>query len=77
MGQKELVIVGSSTNAGIPISLGIPTVILPPGGVFEGFHSLQEGMDPTDGYKGSQIGLLTVLSVAGVQGVSQPLINKK
>ncbi len=77
MGQKELVIVGSCTNAGIPISLGIPTVILPPGGVFEGFHSLEEGMDPTDGYKGSQVGLLTVLSVAGVQGVSQPLINKK
>lgn len=77
LGQKELLLAGSSTNAGVPISLGIPTVILPPGGVFEGFHSLDEAMDPTDGYKGSQVALLTALSVAGVQGVSQPLVNKK
>ncbi len=77
MGQKELILAGSSTNAGVPISYGIPTVILPPGGVFEGFHSLDEAMDPTDDYKGSQVGLLTALSVVGVQGVSQPLIHKK
>lgn len=77
LGQKELFLVGSSTNAGVPISLGIPTVILPPGGVFEGFHSLDEAMDPTDGYKGAQVGLLTALTVVGVEGVSQPLIDKK
>ncbi len=77
LGQKELLLAGTSTNAGVPISLGIPTVILPPGGVFEGFHSLDESLDPTDGYKGSQVGLLTALAVAGVQGVSQPLILKK
>ena len=77
MGQKELILAGSSTNAGVPISYGIPTVILPPGGVFEGFHSLDEAMDPTDGYKGSQVALLTALSVVGVKGVSQPLVNKK
>jgi tripeptide aminopeptidase len=77
LGQKELLLAGTSTNAGVPISLGIPTVILPPGGVFEGFHSLDESLDPTDGYKGSQVGLLTALAIAGVQGVSQPLINKK
>ena len=77
LGHKELLLIGTSTNAGVPISLGIPTVILPPGGVFEGFHSLDESMDPTDGYKGSQVALLTALAVAGVQGVSQPLIHKK
>ena len=76
LGQKELLLGGASTNAGVPISLGIPTVILPPGGVFEGFHSIDESLDPTDGYKGSQAALLTALAVVGVQGVSQPLIPK-
>lgn len=76
MGQKQLLLVGSSTNAGVPISYGVPTIILPPGGVFEGFHALSEAMDPKDGYQGAQVGLLTALSVAGVEGVSQPIIRK-
>ena len=33
-------------------------------------------MDPKDGYQGAQGGLLTALSVAGVEGVSQPIIRK-
>ena len=39
LGQKELLLAGTSINAGGSISLGIPTVILPSGRVFEGFHS--------------------------------------
>lgn len=77
MGQKEQMLIGSSTNAGIPISLNIPTIIIPPGGKFEGFHALTEAMDPTDGYKGAQIGLLTTLSAVGVAGVSQPILMLK
>lgn len=75
-GEKALMLVGSSTNAGVPISYGVPTIILPPGGKFEGFHALNEAMDPTDAYKGAQVALLTALAVAGVEGVSQPLIKK-
>ena len=66
--------VGLSTNAGIPLSLNIPTIIMGPGGKFEGFHALTEAMDPKDGYKGSQIALLTALSLVGVEGVSKPVI---
>ena len=75
-GEKPLMLVGSSTNAGVPISNGVPTIILPPGGKFEGFHALSEAMDPTDAYKGAQVALLTALAVAGVEGVSQPVVKK-
>jgi acetylornithine deacetylase/succinyl-diaminopimelate desuccinylase-like protein len=74
LGQKELMTVGLSTNAGIPLSLNIPTIIMGPGGKFEGFHAMNEAMDPKDGYKGSQIALLTALSLVGVEGVSKPVI---
>ncbi len=76
-GEKPLMLVGSSTNAGVPISHGVPTIILPPGGKFEGFHALSEAMDPTDAYKGAQIALLTALATVGVEGVSQPVVRKK
>ncbi len=69
-------LIGASTNAGIPISLGIATLIIGPGGRFAGFHALTEAMDPTDAYKGAQIDLATALSLVGVQGVSDPLIKK-
>jgi len=74
--EKELMLIGASTNAGIPISLGIPTLIIGPGGRFAGFHALTEAMDPTDAYKGAQIDLATALSLVGIQGVSDPLIKK-
>ena len=77
MGQKEEMLIGGSTNAEVPISLNIPTIIISPGGTFEGFHALTEAMDPKDSYKGSQIALITALTAVGVQGVSKPVIIKK
>lgn len=77
LGQKELLLAGGSTNAGVPVSLGVPTVILPPGGKFEGFHALTEAMDPTDGYKGAQIALLTALASVGVEGGQSTIDQKK
>ena len=44
LGEKEFLLVGASTSAGVPISLGVPTIILPPGGKFEGFHALNEAL---------------------------------
>lgn len=75
LGEKEMLLAGASTNAGVPISLGVPTIILPPGGKFEGFHALTEAMDPTNAYKGAQAALLTALTAVGVEGVSQPAIK--
>jgi tripeptide aminopeptidase len=75
--QKELMLIGASTNAGVPVSLGVPTLIIGPGGRFTGFHALTEGMDPTDAYKGAQVDLTMALSLVGVKGVAEPLIAKK
>ncbi len=75
--EKEMVMIGASTNAGIPISLGIPTLIIGSGGRYAGFHALTEALDPTNAFKGAQIDLTMLLSLVGVEGVSAPLIAAK
>ena len=73
---KEELLIGASTNAGIPISLGIPTLIVGPGGRFAGFHALSEAIDPKDEHIGAQIDLATALSLVGVKDVAEPLLKK-
>lgn len=58
----------SSTDANIPMSLGVPAVTLDGGGVGRGAHALDEWYDDrTDGYKGPQWVLLVVLGLLGVK----------
>lgn len=64
-----------STDANVPMSLNIPAIVLGSGGKSGGAHSLKEWYDPTDAWKGSQISFTTVLSLVGVQGVSEPLLK--
>jgi acetylornithine deacetylase/succinyl-diaminopimelate desuccinylase-like protein len=73
MGQQRLILGSVSTNAAIPMSMGIPAVQMAPGGVFWGFHALSEGMDPKDAYRGPQVALLQLLAMAGLSGVTEPL----
>jgi acetylornithine deacetylase/succinyl-diaminopimelate desuccinylase-like protein len=56
----------SSTDANIPLSVGIPAVAIGAGGVSGGAHSLQEWYDPTGREVGMQRVLLTLLQVAGL-----------
>ena len=56
----------SSTDANIPLSLGIPAVALGAGGTSGGAHSLEEWYDPTGREIGMQRVLLTILQVAGL-----------
>lgn len=56
----------SSTDANLPISLGIPAITMSRGGEGGGAHSLNEWWQNTDGYHGIQIGLLTLLAEAGL-----------
>jgi len=56
----------SSTDANYPISLGIPAITLSRGGNGEGAHSPAESWQNVDGHIAMQIGLLTVLSEAGL-----------
>jgi acetylornithine deacetylase/succinyl-diaminopimelate desuccinylase-like protein len=57
----------SSTDANLPISLGIPAVTIDGGGHGEGAHSLQESFDTRDSHLGTQWALLFVLTLAGVR----------
>ena len=75
-GNKTL-LTGASTDANVPMSLGIPAIIVGGGGKTGGFHALTEWIDLTDGWKGAQTSLMTVLGLVGVQDVSQPLLEKR
>lgn len=53
----------SSTDANLPISLGIPAITLGAGGTSGGSHTLAEWYDPRDRDKGLKRGLLVILSL--------------
>lgn len=57
-----------STNANIPISLGIPAVTLGRGGVGGGSHSLEEWWLPVDGHRASWNVLMVLLAEGGIEG---------
>jgi len=57
----EPVLVFSSTDANIPIGLGIPAITLGGGGKSGNAHSLREWYEPANAWKGPQTVLLTIL----------------
>ncbi|HUF28522.1 MAG TPA: M20/M25/M40 family metallo-hydrolase [Gemmatimonadaceae bacterium] len=58
----------SSTDANLPISLGIPAITIDGGGQGRGAHSLDEWYDDgADGYRGPQWAALLVATLAGVR----------
>ncbi len=57
----------SSTDANLPISIGIPAITIDGGGKGKGAHSLDEQWDSTDSHIGSQRALLIVLGIVGVK----------
>lgn len=67
----------SSTDSNVPIGLGIPAVTLGGGGNHGGVHTLEEYFDPTDAFYGPQKILLTVLALAGLKDIQEPLLEKR
>jgi tripeptide aminopeptidase len=61
----------SSTDANVPISLGIPAVAMGAGGRAGGVHTEDEWFENHSGALGIERALLTVLAVAGVAGLDQ------
>ncbi len=61
----------SSTDANIPLSLGIDAIAIGAGGSGGGAHSLQEWYDPTGREFGLKRVLLTLIGIAGVSGEKQ------
>jgi len=56
----------SSTDANIPLSLGIDAISIAPAGSGGGAHSLQEWYDSAAGKLGLKRVLLTILGISGV-----------
>jgi tripeptide aminopeptidase len=53
-----------STDANIPISLGVPAITIDGGGNGKAAHSLDETFDATDSWKGTQRALLLAIALA-------------
>ena len=66
----------SSTDSNVPMSLGIPAITLAGGGEGGGAHSPEEWFAPTDSHLGPQTILLTILALAGIEGVAEPLLEE-
>lgn len=67
----------SSTNANFPIDKGLPALCIGAGGDAGNSHALDEWFDPTDSYTGPQKCLLMLYAMAGLEGVTDPLIPKR
>jgi acetylornithine deacetylase/succinyl-diaminopimelate desuccinylase-like protein len=67
----------NSSDANVPMSLGIPALILSNGGESGGWHTSGEWWNPTSGWEDAQIGLTTVLTLVGIDGISAPLLHRR
>lgn len=74
--EPEIVKPGS-TDANIPLSLGIPAVTLDCGGRGFGTHSLKEFYDPANSVLGPKRAFLLILGLAGIKGLNAPLLPRR
>ena len=65
----------SSTDSNVPMALGIPAITISGGGEGGGAHSPAEWFEPVDSHLGPQAVLLNILTLVGVQGVSEPVLT--
>ena len=67
----------ASTDHNVAVNKGIPATTLGGGGK-EGFnHNVKEWYEPVDAYQGPQLAMLTSLVLVGVEGVSEPVLEKR
>lgn len=67
----------SSTDSNVPMSMGIPAITISGGGEGGGAHSPGEWFAPLDSHLGPQAVLLNILSLVGVDGVSEPALRPR
>ena len=58
------------------MSLNIPAITIAGGGDVGGAHSPDEWFSPVNSHQGPQMLLLTLLALAGIEGVSEPLLEE-
>lgn len=68
LGMETLYIGAASTDANIPISLGIPAITVGWGGKGGGEHTIHEWYEQVESYKGPQRDLLLLLALSGFEG---------
>ena len=67
---------GSSTDSNVAMSLGIPAVTIGGGGDGGNWHSRNEWYSNVNAYLGPQNALLSILTLVGLNGVSQPTLTR-
>lgn len=72
LGLKVPELETASTDANVPIGLGIPAATVSGGGEGGGAHGPDEWYKPVDAWQGPQALLLSTLALAGVEGVTKP-----
>lgn len=66
----------SSTDANIPISMGIPAITVGRGGKEGGVHTLHEWFEPADAYLGPQKNMLLILALSGLKDFKEYQLEK-
>ena len=66
----------SSTDSNVPMSLGIPAITIAGGGNGGGSHSPGEWFMPVNSHLGPQTALLVTLSLVGIDGMTEPLLEE-
>lgn len=77
VGQKPVLTGASSTNANLPISIGVPAVTIGGGGTDGRNHSPDEWYDPAEAWLGPQKILVLTLGLAGLDDVTAPLMPSR
>jgi tripeptide aminopeptidase len=77
VGADTRAITAASTDSNLPMNLGIPAITLSSAGQAGGAHSLGEWYRPVNNWLGPQVALLVSLGLVGVEGVSEPLLEKR
>ena len=77
LGEKPPRATAGSTDANVPMGLGIPAITASGGGIADKAHSLDEWYEPVRSWLGPQGLLLTSLALAGVEGGPQPLLKRR
>ncbi|WP_368430322.1 M20/M25/M40 family metallo-hydrolase [uncultured Parasutterella sp.] len=66
----------AATDQNVPLYYGLPATTLGAGGTEANNHALSESWDSTDAFQGPQVAFLTAMTLVGVQGVTEPILEK-
>jgi acetylornithine deacetylase/succinyl-diaminopimelate desuccinylase-like protein len=77
LGQKSPKVVAASTDANVPMGLGIPAITASGGGIGDKAHSMDEWYEPVNAWLGPQGVLLTTLALVGIEGGPKPLLTRR